>query len=90
MHKALNQRDAVDILEKQNLSALWIAMKHKYKDLRTTLRREKIFRVANHNIGYKRIDSKTIRTGKEKWEEKQVHGYFTIMFTFGRIPLGKV
>ena len=37
---------------------------------------KKIIKAANNNIGNRNIDTKPTKLRKEKWEEKQLYGYF--------------
>ena len=51
---------------------------NQYKYSRTFIKKnkERLITAVNNNIDKIRSDRKTTKTGKQKWEEKQMHGCF--------------
>ena len=82
MNKTLNLKDVktnytCQVKEEEYSPALKIASMHWYDNLRTTFKKskEKLITATRTNSNNKRINRTTI-TKIQKWEEKQLYGYF--------------
>ena len=80
MHKALHQSDDIDRLYvlRKGLTSIEDSIKASIWELEEYIKKskERLITAANNSTDNIRTNRTTTKTRKQKWEEKQLYGYF--------------